>query len=435
MIMLIVFRALSGIGGGGIITSAMIVVTDVVSLEKRGAYQGFIGMVVSFANALGPLIGGIFTEKVSWRWCFSQYINIPLTSVALVVAVFALPLKPVTVCKKLQFKQIDYLGCTAMLLSAVLILLPISWGGTQYAWNSAAVIAPLVIGIVSLGVFILVEIKIAALPLIPMHIFKIPTVAGASTVSFFSGFMFYANLYYLPQFFQVILSASPIKSGVLLLPLIVIQSIVSFTSGFIVSKTGNYTINLRVGFIIWTIACGLLSTINPNTSIAKLVGYQILSGVGSGQTFQTALIAIQAGVKTNEMAVATSTRNFVLQTELSSVISVSALKAIVADPTQISSTSLGLTGSQKSAAIQAYTHGIRNIYYFMVACCFISFLLSVYPVRGQSLKREDDAKRQEEGKQWAVKNKGIIGIRGKKNPESSPKKIEEGLTEVTKPKT
>ena len=128
------------------------------------------------------------------------------------------------------------------------------------------------------------------------------------------------------------LSASPIKSGVLLLPLVVIQCIVSFVSGFIVSKTGNYTYSLRVGFILWAIACGLLSTLNPKTPIAKLVGYQILSGVGSGQTFQTALIAIQAGVKRDEMAVATATRNFIRM--LGGTVALAACAAILNNSVQ-----------------------------------------------------------------------------------------------------
>lgn len=161
-----------------------------------------------------------------------------------------------------------------------------------------------------------------------VHIFKNSTVSGALGGAFFTGFMFYCNLYYvrpssyldlqihntddlqLPQFYQVVYNASPLRSGIFLLPLVVTQCIVSFISGFIVSKTGNYTINIWAGFAIWAIACGLLSTISPTTSIAKLVGYQILSGVGSGQTLQTNLVAIQACVKRSDMAVATSTRNF-----------------------------------------------------------------------------------------------------------------------------
>ncbi|CAK7234797.1 hypothetical protein SBRCBS47491_009070 [Sporothrix bragantina] len=310
MIMLIVFRAISGIGGGGIMTSAMIVTSDVVSLEKRGFYQGMLGGVVALANSLGPLVGGAFSEKVSWRWCF--YINIPLSSIAILVVAFVLPFKKVTGNMREKLAKIDYVGCFLMFTSAILILLALSWGGTSYAWSSAGSIAPLVVGAALAVVFITVELKFAALPLIPMHIFKIPTVAGANIGAFFTGFMFYCNLYYLPQFYQV--------------------TVTSFTAGVLVSKTGNYQLNLWVGFAIWTIALGLLSTISPTISDAKLVGYQILNGIGAGQTFQTSLIAIQASVKRNEMAVATSTRNFLRL--LGGTIALAACAAILNNTTK-----------------------------------------------------------------------------------------------------
>ncbi len=166
-----------------------------------------------------------------------------------------------------------------------------------------------------------------------MRIFKNTTVAGAMTCSFCSGIIFYANLFYvrplsshplkdpivfilinridkLPQFYQVVRSATPLESGTLILPLLLTQTITSFTSGALVSKTGDYKINLWLGFAIWAVACGLLSTVSPTMSNGQLIGYQILSGISAGQTFQTNLIAIQASVKRSEMAVATGTRNF-----------------------------------------------------------------------------------------------------------------------------
>lgn len=146
----------------------------------------------------------------------------------------------------------------------------------------------------------------------------------------------------LPQFYQVVRRASPIHSGIMLIPLVVTQTITSFTSGFIVSKTGNYRVNLWFGFAVWTVACGLLSTISPTTSNAKLVGYQMLSGIGAGQTFQTSLIAIQASVKRSEMAVATGMRNFLRM--LGGTVALAACAAILNNtaksvPSQVSCTS------------------------------------------------------------------------------------------------
>ncbi|KAJ4389868.1 hypothetical protein N0V93_007340 [Gnomoniopsis smithogilvyi] len=440
MIMLIVFRAIAGVGGGGILTLVMIVTSDVVSLDKRGTYQGILGVVVAASNSIGPLIGGVFSEDVSWRWCF--YINIPLTSIAIFVVAFVLPLKRVKGNAKEKLLKIDYYGSVIMLFSATLILIPLSWGGTKYAWSSAGVIAPLVLGVVLFVAFLAVELKVAPLPIIPMHIFKIPTVSAAYTGAFFTGFMFYTNLYYLPQFYQVVRGDSPIRSGIMLLPLIVVQTVTSFSSGFLTSKTGNYQIQLWFGFAIWAVACGLLSTISPTTSEARLIGYQILSGVGAGQTFQTSLVAIQASVARKDMAVATGTRNFVrllggtvalagcaailnntVRNELVHLLPSGTIDSIVSDPTQISAGTLGLSDTQTSAAILAYTHGIRNIYYFMIPCCCISLVATLLFVRGHSLKREDDAKLQEEGRQWAARHKGILHRKEKAASVESPREV------------
>ncbi|KAJ9099214.1 hypothetical protein QFC21_004094 [Naganishia friedmannii] len=362
MIQLIVFRALAGVGGGGILTMVMVCVSDVVSLKDRGKYQGILGGVVALSNSLGPVLGGVFVDKASWRWCF--WINLPMIAIGMFVCVFALPLKSVKGDIRSKLKKIDYGGSVLTLAWAVLILLPLSWGGTQYAWDSAAVIAPLIIGIALLVFFMLYEWKIAVLPLIPMLIFRDVTVAGAMIATILSGMVFYVNLYYLPQYFQVVWGASAIRSGVLLLPLILVQTVTSFTSGMIVSKTGDYRINIYLGFAIWTIGQGLLSTIGRDTSLGKLVGYQILSGVGAGQTFQTTLVAIQAAVSRSDMAVATGARNF----------------------------------------IRMLADGIRNIYYFMTPCVGVAFFVSVFLIKAHDLRRDDEKALKEAGKQWAEKH-------------------------------
>lgn len=155
--------AIAGIGGGGIVTIVSIVVSDVVSLKDRGKYQSIIGVVVAVANATGPVAGGIFTEKISWRWCF--YISIPFSGLAMVIVTFALPLKKVEGDMMSKTKKIDGWGCLASFLASIAILLSISWAGSRYPWDSTAVLAPLVIGIVLFGVFLFIELKVAKLPL------------------------------------------------------------------------------------------------------------------------------------------------------------------------------------------------------------------------------------------------------------------------------
>ncbi|TIC14791.1 MFS general substrate transporter [Wallemia mellicola] len=302
---LIVFRAIAGVGGGGILNNVMVSISDIVSLRERGKYQGILGVVVSVANSLGPLLGGVFTETIGWRWAF--WINLPLTGVAIMIVQFFLPFKRVGGNWREKARRIDYAGSIIILASTILILLPLNWGGNKYAWDSAVVLALLIIGLLLIVVFILVENckKIVDLPILPMHLFKNRSVSASYTCTFFSGCIFYGALYYLPQYLQVVAGYSPLKSGVILLSLILSQTLFSFSAGLIVSKTGNYMWNIWTGFMLWTIGIGLLTTLRPDTKLANFIGYCVIAGVGAGNTFQTTLLSVQAAVSRQDMAVAT----------------------------------------------------------------------------------------------------------------------------------
>ncbi|RAK81921.1 MDR family MFS transporter [Aspergillus fijiensis CBS 313.89] len=458
MIMLIVSRAIAGIGGGGIVTVVSIVVSDVVSLKDRGKYQGIIGVVVAAGTAMGPVIGGVFTEKTSWRWCF--YISVPLSAVAIVIA-FALPLRKVEGNAMEKIKKIDGWGSLVSFAASIAILLPISWAGTRYPWTSAAVLAPLLIGVSLIGVFILVEVKLARLPLIPLSMFKNTHVAVCITTSFLTGFMTFVNLYYLPQFYQVVQGDSALRSGILILPLVLSQIITSFTSGFLVSKYGCYRINLIVGYGLWTIASGVFTTVKPATPAWKLVVYQLITGLGSGQTLQTTLVAIQAAVQRHEMAVVTGARNYlrmmgstlavaacaaivnnVVRSKLTDLDFDSAvISSIVSDPTTITSMS-GLSEVEVTEALDAYgefllpTHtakGVQVTYYMMTALAGVQFLLCVLFVKDYSLEREDDAREKEAAKNWLQERKrkpdgkgGVAGgVAGVEEIEERRKEVED----------
>ncbi|KAI3030180.1 transcriptional regulator family: Fungal Specific TF [Aspergillus niger] len=435
MTMLIIARAVAGIGGGGIVTVVSIVVSDVVSLQDRGKYQGIIGIVVAAGTALGPLIGGLFTEKISWRWCF--YISVPLSGVAMVVVAFALPLRKVEGHALEKIKQIDGWGCLISFSASIAILLPISWAGTQYSWTSAAVIAPLLLGVALIGVFLFVEFKVARLPLIPLHMFKNSHVSICILTSFLTGFMTFVNLYYLPQFYQVARGDSALRSGILILPLILSQIVTSFTSGFLVSKYSCYRINLIVGYALWTIASGLFTMVTPSTSAAVLVVFQLLTGLGSGQTLQTTLVAIQAAVKREEMAVITGARNYlrmmgstlavaasaaivnnIVRTKLEAInFPRSIISEIIADPTKIAS--MSLSAAQKTDALNAYAHGVQVTYYMMTALAGIQFFLCVFFVKDYTLKRDDDQQKKEAARAWLMQKKNKRAG-GNHNAEPSP---------------
>lgn len=323
------------------------VVSDVVTLKERGKYQGIMGSMVLLGRSLGPTIGGIFTEKATWRWCF--WINVPMSAAAMTVIVLLLPLKRVRGGMIGKLKTVDWFGSMLTLAWVILFLLGMSRAGNQFPWLSAAVLAPIFIGLALLGLFIVVEWKLVRLPLIPLRIFRSTHVAAGFMTSFFSGVMSFATLYYLPTYFQVVRGDSPIRSGLLLLPLVVIQVISSFGAGLLVSKFADYYWNLVVGFAMWSIGLGLLSTVDASTSIAKLVGYQLFNGVGAGQTFQTSLVAIQAGVERKEMATATGLRNFLRQ--LGGTLAVTICSTIVNNIVRNRIADLDLTAAQADAVL------------------------------------------------------------------------------------
>ena len=332
------------------------VVSDVVTLKERGKYQGIIGSMVLLARSIGPTIGGVFTEKASWRWCF--WINVPLTALSMGVIIFLLPLKRVKGGIMGKIRRIDWYGSILTLAWVILFLLGLSWAGNQYPWISAAVLAPFFIGLALLAVFIVVEWKLVALPLIPLRIFRSGHVAAGMLITFLSGMMSFATLYYLPTYFQVVRGDSPLHSGLLLLPLVVIQVVSSFTSGLLVSRFGDYYWNLVGGFALWAIGLGLLSTVDGSTSVAKLVGYQLFNGVGAGQTFQPSLVAIQAGVDRKDMAAATGMRNFMRM--LGGTLAVTICSTIVNNIVRNRIGDIGLTAAQAAAVLTDPTqvHGL-----------------------------------------------------------------------------
>ncbi|KIK80219.1 hypothetical protein PAXRUDRAFT_244285 [Paxillus rubicundulus Ve08.2h10] len=355
IIELIVCRGFAGAGGGGIISMAQIIMSDVVSLRDRGKYQGIIGGVIALGYAIGPPVGGALSERVSWRWCF--WINLPISLSAICTVVFVLPLKPVQGDVKRRFLAVDYIGIGLTLAGSVLIILPLIWGGVRFPWNSPIILAPLCSGVLVVFLFCCWEWKGASLPIVPMYIFKHVTVTGVYIAMFVNGFIFFSSIYYLSQLFQVALGYSPIRSGVFLLPVLMGQSLASWIAGITMSRTGRYRTIIYAGFSVWTVGCGCLSTVTQSIPKALLVFYMLLAGIGAGQTLQPTTVAAQASVSRKDMSVVTAVRNFVrmfggtlslaigstlinnsLRTALSSLaLTPSAIATIIDDPTILTS--------------------------------------------------------------------------------------------------
>jgi EmrB/QacA subfamily drug resistance transporter len=299
---LIAFRAVQGIGGGGLLTGAQTIVADVVPARERGRYQGLFGSVFGVTSVLGPLIGGFFVDNLSWRWVF--YVNIPIGIVALAVVVAVLPGH----LRRAQHK-IDYLGTALLAGSATSLVLLTSLGGNTYAWGSAPTYILGALAVVLGAAFIWAESR-AAEPVIPLRLFRNRVFSAASAVGFVVGFALFGAIAYLPQYMQIVKGVSPTVSGLRLLPLMVGLLATSITTGRLVSKWGRYRIFPIIGTAVMTLGLYLLSHLGVTTSVWLSSLYMLILGAGIGASLQVLVVAVQNAVSYNDLGAATGGTTF-----------------------------------------------------------------------------------------------------------------------------
>ncbi|KAH8924037.1 MFS general substrate transporter [Atractiella rhizophila] len=443
MLQLIIFRAFQGVGGGALITLVLIIMSDVVSLKDRGKYQGILEAVIAISNGIGPLLGGVFTSKLNWRWCF--WINLPLGAVSLVLIVFLLPLRRVKGEVLQKVKQVDWVGTTLTLIASILVLLALNWGGVEYSWSSAPVLSSLIIGIVGFVVFWLWEWRFAALPIVPMSMFRIKTVTGVLICTLSNGMVFFQTIYFVPQLFQLSFDYSPIKSGALILPFLVIITVTVFTGGQCASRWGFYRPFIFCGFAGWSIGNGLLSTVTPSTSQGTIIGFLFLCGLSAGGTFQTSLLAAQSAVPRKDMAVVTSVRNFVRSIGATLGLSVAGgilnntlrsaanriglsheeLQAILDDPLAIrgGNENIVLSDEEISVMLEGYTEGFRRIFLVCAGLSAAAFISAVLLIQHHDLHRKEDEQLKAQSKAWLESKKAKRpkeGDRGTGNDDEIP---------------
>lgn len=306
----IVGRAIAGLGSAGIYAGIVIIIVYTVPLHQRPIFTGAIGGVFGIASVVGPLLGGVFTNYVSWRWCF--YINLPVGAVTLVILGFILKLpkstglSPATGIKQ-KINRLDPLGNFIFLPAVVCLLLALQWGGTTYAWKNARVIALLVLFAVLIVAFAAVQVWKKDQALVPLHILKQRSIASGVFYSACVGGSLTLMVYYLPIWFQSIKAVNAVKSGVMSIPLLLGLFIASLLAGGLITLIGYYTPFMIAGSIIMSIGAGLLTTFAPTgTNHDKWISYQALYGIGTGLGFQQSALASQAVLPKNDIPTGSS---------------------------------------------------------------------------------------------------------------------------------
>src|SRR5579872_3650067 len=298
MATLIAFRALQGLGGGGLMVTITAVVGDLFSPRERGRYQGIFGGVFGLATVLGPLIGGFFVEQLNWRWIF--YVNLPLGLVALAVIGWAF-----TAPVARRQPRIDMAGAAllATMLTALIVLT--SFGGHGVDWFSPEALALAGITAAALAGFILVEQRVAE-PILPLHLFANPVFVIACSVGFIVGLALFGSLTFMPLYLQVVKGVSPTEAGMTLTPMMMGVLVTSVASGRTISRIGRYRPFPIVGTALMTIGLGLLATLGVASTVRATVIYMVVLGLGVGLVMQVLVLVVQNAVDYGNLGVATS---------------------------------------------------------------------------------------------------------------------------------
>ncbi|KAJ6027201.1 uncharacterized protein N7446_004199 [Penicillium canescens] len=409
MAMIVAGRAVQGVGGGGIIILANISVTDMFSVRDRPMYYGLFGATWAVAGALGPVIGGAFSgSSATWRWCF--YLNLPIGGISLAILTFFLHIESPKTPLIAGLRTIDWAGTFLIIGGTLMFLFGLEFGGVKYPWASVTVICLIVFGVFVWALAMFSEWKIAKFPIIPPRLFNEWYNILILLVCFCHGFVFIAGTYYLPLYFQTVLLASPVMSGVYVLPMVLSLAITSAATGVTMKKTGRFRELIVGGMSLMLLGFGLFIDLKPYASWPRIIIFQLIAGFGIGPNFQAPLVAFQANIRPSDMATATATFGFIrqLSTSISVVLGTVIYQNIMGQQSDqllaavgpetaasISASFAGasrsliesLTTSQRQVVLGAYTHALSRMWIFYTAVAGVGFVLSLF-IRPRELSRQ-----------------------------------------------
>lgn len=423
-----ILRAFSGIGAGGIQSISMTIVSDIVTLKQRGKFQGILGSTIGISNAFSPLIMAGFIEHSTWRNFYR--LTPPLCAIIFITVYFLIEdrkkeLNQILTMRQ-KFKKIDYLGVVMSSAALTLLLIPISGGGSTYSWNSKIIIIFFCLGGVSLITFLFIEWKIPELPMIPLRLFKTPSLSFLLLTNFFFGMTYYGFIYYTPYYYQLVRGFSIIRSAILMFPLVLPMAISSILAGAYMSWCGHYIVVIYAGFSLWLLGNCLLLTWNENSSIVDITIVLIIMGFGVGSVFQPSMVACQAQSRKADRAVVISTRNVIrsfggaVGIAICSLIMTNTLITQVDNELQNENSILSknflnyikqniysradlsnLNQQQLKLIRSMYMKSLRNVYYLLIPLIAIC-LLACIPIKdkGMSCIDEISIKEDENRSKW-----------------------------------
>ncbi len=394
---LIAFRALQGLGAGGLMVGAMATLGDIVAPRERGRYMSYMMVVMMLATIGGPLIGGFITENFSWRWIF--YINLPVGGAALVYIISTLHLP----AKRVNHK-VDYLGGGLLALAAVSLVLLATWGGTEYRWGSGQIIGLALLAVAATAAFCVVELRVAE-PILPLRVFRNRNFSLTMSLTFLTGLAMFGALTFLPLYQQTVQGASPTVSGLMLTPMMVGVTITSIVAGQVTTRTGRYKIFPILGGAIMGLGMFLLTGLDVSTTRLTSELYYVVLGLGMGFLMQMVSLIAQNSVEQKDMGVASSARMFFQQ--IGGSLGVAAFGAVFAHRlTELLASAAG-TGAHVSAGggqldpatvdrlpavikhdvFYAIAHAVQGVFVWALPAAVLIFVLAWFikevPLRGR----------------------------------------------------